>query len=83
MGVWEHAIRRTRRDRSTPPKPAEHRPSGRAALHASHTRVTVTIGAAGAALVVAALAVAPGWPVYGATVAGIVTGCVVAVWPRR
>jgi hypothetical protein len=46
-------------------------------------RVTVVLGAAGAALVVVALVVAPGWTVYGAIVAGIVTGCVVAAWARR
>jgi hypothetical protein len=82
MGVWEHAIRRTRRDRSTSPESAEQRPSGRSALRAGHVRATVVIGAAGAALVVAALAGSSGWPVYGAIAAGIVTGCV-AAWARR
>jgi hypothetical protein len=59
------------------------RPRGHAARSASGAGVIAVVGLVGAVLVVASLTFAPGWPVYVAIVAGVVTGCVAAGWARR
>jgi hypothetical protein len=41
------------------------------------------LGATGAVIMLAAVVFAPGWPVYAAIVAGVVTGSAAAGWPRR
>lgn len=61
---------------------AEERTRRRAAIRA-YASLIAGVGATGAVLVLAALVLAPGWPVYLAIVAGVVTGSAAARWARR
>ncbi len=61
---------------------AEERRRRRPAIRV-HASLTAALGATGTVLVLAALVFAPGWPVYLAIVAGVVTGIAAAMWARR
>jgi Flp pilus assembly protein TadB len=82
-GAREQPAHRTQRDGSMSPEAVENELGRWLGMRADHARLGVLLGAFGAVLIVAALVVAPGWPVYSAVVAGIATGCAGTAWVLR